>query len=138
MSPRSPGEARGDPRKQGRLPSAETTKNRADVVAASARRITDQIQGLIDRDAPMLSILRSYVSSGIGRRSPRGTHVQALTQASQGQNPAFVIFIIVAVLLAVFWRPVLKIGIAAMIIGFLFLLVTGLLDVLHVLHALIP
>ena len=39
---------------------------------------------------------------------------------------------------AAFWRTLLKIGIAAVIIGFVFLLVTGLLDILHGLHALIP
>ena len=43
-----------------------------------------------------------------------------------------------AVIVAVFWRTVLKIVIAAVLIGFVFLFVSGLLEVLHSLHALIP
>jgi hypothetical protein len=62
----------------------------------------------------------------------------ALASAPQGQNPTFILIIIAAVFVAFFWQTILKIGIAAMIIGFLFLLATGLLDILHGLHALIP
>jgi hypothetical protein len=62
----------------------------------------------------------------------------ALTSAPQGQNPTLILIIIAAVIVAVFWRMILKIGIAAVIIGFAFLLVTELLDMLHSLHALIP
>lgn len=62
----------------------------------------------------------------------------ALASASQGQNPTLVIILIAAVVAAVFWRTVLKIGIAAVIIGFVFLFATGLLDVVHGLHTLIP
>lgn len=61
----------------------------------------------------------------------------ALASASHGQNP-LVLIIIAAVIVAAFWRTIAKIGIAAVIIGFVFLLVTGLLDILHALHALIP
>jgi hypothetical protein len=64
--------------------------------------------------------------------------VLALTSASQGQSPTLVLIIIVAVIVAIFWRTLLKIGIAALIIGFVFLLVTGLLDIAHSLHTLIP
>jgi hypothetical protein len=62
----------------------------------------------------------------------------ALVAASQGQNPILVVIVIATVVVAVFWRAILKVGIAALVIGFMFLLVSGALDVLHVLHALIP
>lgn len=48
------------------------------------------------------------------------------------------ILIIAAVIVAVFWKTLFKVAIAALIIGFAFLLVTGLLEVVHGLHALIP
>jgi hypothetical protein len=51
--------------------------------------------------------------------------------------PTLILIIIAAVVVAAFWQAILKIAIAAMIIGFLFLLVTSLLDILHGLHALI-
>ena len=62
----------------------------------------------------------------------------ALASASQGSNPTLVLIIIAAVVVAVFWRAILKIAIAALIIGFVFLLVDGMLVILHGLHALIP
>jgi len=62
----------------------------------------------------------------------------ALASAPQGQNPTLIIIIIAAVVVAAFWRTVLKIGIVAVVIGFVFLLVTSLLEILHGLHALIP
>jgi hypothetical protein len=62
----------------------------------------------------------------------------ALASASHGQNPTLALILIAAVVVAVFWRMVLKIGIAAVIIGFVFLLVSSLLEILHALHALIP
>lgn len=61
-----------------------------------------------------------------------------LASASQGQNSTLVLIIIAAVAVTIFWRTVLKIGIAAVIIGFAFVLVTDLLDIVHSLHALIP
>jgi hypothetical protein len=61
----------------------------------------------------------------------------ALTSASHGQNP-LVLIIIAAVVVAAFWRTIVKVGIAAVIIGFVFLLVSGMLEILHALHALIP
>lgn len=60
----------------------------------------------------------------------------ALATASQGQNPILVVIVIAAVVVAVFWRAILKVGMAALVIGFMFLLVNGLLDVVHTLHAL--
>ena len=62
----------------------------------------------------------------------------ALATVVQGLNPALVLIIIAAVVTALFWRLIVKIGIAAMIIGFVFLLVSGLLDILHGLRALLP
>jgi hypothetical protein len=62
----------------------------------------------------------------------------AVASAPQGQNPTLALILIAAVVVAVFWRTVLKIGIAAAIIGFVFLLVSSLLEILHALHALIP
>jgi hypothetical protein len=52
--------------------------------------------------------------------------------------PTLILLVIAAVVVSAFWRTILKIGIAAIIIGFVFLLVTGLLEILHGLHALIP
>ena len=48
-----------------------------------------------------------------------------------------ILIIIASVVVAAFWRTILKIGIAAIIIGFVFLYVTGLLAILHGLHALL-
>ena len=62
----------------------------------------------------------------------------ALASAPPGQNSALILIIIAAVVVAVFWPTILKIGIAALIIGFVFLLVTGLLEIAHALHSLIP
>lgn len=56
--------------------------------------------------------------------------------ASHGQNPALILIIIGAVLVATFWQTILKIAIAALIIGFLYLFITGTVDVVHMLHAL--
>jgi hypothetical protein len=38
------------------------------------------------------------------------------------------------VVVAAFWRTILKIGIAAIIVGFVFLLATSLLEIVHTLH----
>jgi hypothetical protein len=49
-----------------------------------------------------------------------------------------VLIVIAAVIVAVFWKTVFKIIIAALIIGFVFLCITSVLDVVHGLHTLIP
>jgi hypothetical protein len=49
-----------------------------------------------------------------------------------------VLIIIAAVIMAVFWKTLLKVIIAALIIGFVLLCVTSALGIVHVLHALIP
>lgn len=62
----------------------------------------------------------------------------ALASAPQGLNSTLILLIIAAVIVAAFWRPILKIGIAAVIIGFVFVFVTSVLDIVHSLHTLIP
>jgi hypothetical protein len=64
--------------------------------------------------------------------------MMALASAPQGLNPTLILIIIAAVIVAAFWRPILKIGIAAVMIGFVFVFVTDLLDIVHSLHTLIP
>jgi hypothetical protein len=49
-----------------------------------------------------------------------------------------VLIIVAAVILAVFWKTILKVIIAALVIGFVFLCVSGALDIVNGLHALIP
>ena len=66
------------------------------------------------------------------------TGILALASAPQGLNSTLIVLIIAAVIVAAFWRPILKIGIAAVIIGFVFVFVTSLLDIVHSLHTLIP
>ena len=51
----------------------------------------------------------------------------ALASAPQGLNSTLILIIIAAVVAAAFWRTVLKIVIAASVIGFVFMFVTGLL-----------
>lgn len=48
------------------------------------------------------------------------------------------LLIIAAVIVAVFWKTLLKVIIAALIVGFVFLCVSGLLEIMHGLHAVIP
>lgn len=62
----------------------------------------------------------------------------ALASTQTGQNPTLVLFLIVVVVVAVFWRAILAISIAAIFVGFVFLIVTISVDILHGLHALIP
>jgi hypothetical protein len=52
--------------------------------------------------------------------------------------PTLILIVIAAVVVVAFWRTILKVGIAALIIGFVFLLATGMLEIVHALHALIP
>lgn len=67
--------------------------------------------------------------------------VRALAQAAQtaqGLSPTLVLVVIVGVAVAFFWRFLIKLGIAALIIGFLFVLISAARDILLGLHALIP
>jgi hypothetical protein len=47
------------------------------------------------------------------------------------------LLIIVAVIVAVYWKTLLKVIIAALIVGFVFLCVSGLLDIMHGLHTVV-
>ena len=58
--------------------------------------------------------------------------------ATLGQNPTLILLVIAAVVVAFCWRILIKIGLAAVVIGFAFLMISGMLDVLHGLHSLIP
>ena len=49
-----------------------------------------------------------------------------------------VLIVIAAVIVAAFWKTLFKVFIGALIIGFVFLCVTSVLDIVHDLHALIP
>lgn len=62
----------------------------------------------------------------------------ALASAAQGLNSTLVIVVIAAVVVAFFWRFLLKVGIAVLVIGFVFVFVSAVLAVVHGLHALIP
>jgi hypothetical protein len=48
------------------------------------------------------------------------------------------LFIIAAVAVAAFWRALIKVGLAVLVIGFLILLFEGASAILHVLQAIIP
>jgi hypothetical protein len=58
--------------------------------------------------------------------------------ATHGHSPTLILLIIATVVVAFCWRILIKIGLAAIVIGFAFLMISGLLDVLHGLHSLIP
>jgi hypothetical protein len=62
----------------------------------------------------------------------------ALASASHGLNPILILLVIATVAVAAFWQTILKLAIAALIVGFLFLFITGTLDVVHFLRALMP
>ena len=49
-----------------------------------------------------------------------------------------ILLVVAIVTVAIFWRFILKLGISAVIVGFIFLLGTGFLDIIHCLRALIP
>jgi hypothetical protein len=60
------------------------------------------------------------------------------SSASPGLSPTLVILIIAAITVAVFWRFLIKLGFAILAIGFAFVFITAVLDILHGLRALIP
>ena len=62
----------------------------------------------------------------------------ALASASQGRNSTIILIVIAAVILYAHWRTILKIGVIAIVIGYTFLVISGLLDIAHALHSLIP
>lgn len=62
----------------------------------------------------------------------------ALATAVNGQDPSTTLIIIAAIAAAVFWRGLIKFGIALAVILFAILLVTGTSALFHDLGALIP
>lgn len=62
----------------------------------------------------------------------------ALATAAHGQDPSHILIILAAVAAALFWRALLKIGIAVAIILFAIVLINGNLALFHDLRQLIP
>jgi hypothetical protein len=62
----------------------------------------------------------------------------ALATAAHGQDSTQILIILAAVAAAIFWRSLLKIGLAIVIIGFFLLLITTVAALIHGLHLLIP
>jgi len=52
-------------------------------------------------------------------------------------SPTLILIIISVLVVYAFWRTIFKVAIIALIIGYVFLLVTGTLDAVHVLRALL-
>jgi hypothetical protein len=63
-----------------------------------------------------------------------GTDMLALATAAHGQDPTHILIILAAVGAAIFWRALIKIGLALVIIGFFILLITGASELLRGLH----
>jgi hypothetical protein len=61
----------------------------------------------------------------------------ALGSVSQGLNSTLVIVVLAAIIAAACWRFLIKVGIALLLIGFFFVVVSFLLGIVHGLHALI-
>jgi hypothetical protein len=61
----------------------------------------------------------------------------ALATAVNGPNPSTTLIIIAAIAAAIFWRGLLKFGIALVVILFAVLLITGTSDLFHDLRVLI-
>lgn len=62
----------------------------------------------------------------------------ALATAAHGQDPSSTLIILAAVAAAIFWRGLIKIGIALVVILFVILLVTGTSALFHDLGAFVP
>ena len=65
-------------------------------------------------------------------------HAVAVAAAQGGQNPAFVLILIAAVGVAVFWRSLVKVGLALVVVLFAVLLFVSMAAVIHGIHLLIP
>lgn len=73
------------------------------------------------------------------RSHPRGTAMLALAAAAHGgiaQSPT--LFIIAAIAVAAFWKALVKIGLAALVIGVLVLIFMEASAFMHVVHAITP
>lgn len=62
----------------------------------------------------------------------------ALATAAHGQDSAQILVLLAAVAAAIFWRSLLKIGLAIVVIGFFLMLATTVTALIHGLHLLIP
>jgi hypothetical protein len=62
----------------------------------------------------------------------------ALATAAHGQDSTQILIILAAVAAAIFWRSLLKIGLAVVMIGFFLLLITSAAALIHGLHLLVP
>jgi hypothetical protein len=62
----------------------------------------------------------------------------ALATAAHGQDPSSILIILAAVAAAIFWRGLIKVGIALVVILFLVLLVTGTSALFQDLRLIVP
>ncbi len=62
----------------------------------------------------------------------------AVATAAHGQDPSQILIILAAIAAAVFWRGLLKIGIALIIILFAMLMITGMSAVFHEIRLVFP
>jgi arginine exporter protein ArgO len=53
-------------------------------------------------------------------------------------SPTLILIIIGVLVVYAFWRTIFKVVLVALIVGYVFLLVTGTLDVVHALRSLLP
>jgi len=90
------------------------------------------------------SLLRLRFYRTVAHRSvvhkdvPQGTDMLALAAATHGQDPAQTLIILAAVAAAIFWRALLKIALALIVILFVVLLSRGVSVCLHDLRLVVP
>ncbi len=63
--------------------------------------------------------------------SDGGTDMLALVTAAHGQSPSHILIILAAVAAAIFWRGLIKLGLAFIVIIFVLLLITSVSDLFH-------
>lgn len=62
----------------------------------------------------------------------------AVATAAHGQDPSLILIILAAIAAAIFWRGLLKVGIALVIIVFAVLMITGMSAVFHEIRLVMP
>jgi hypothetical protein len=62
----------------------------------------------------------------------------ALATAVHGQGPSSILILLAAVVAAIFWRVLIKVGIALIVILFAVLMITGASAFLHELRLIVP
>lgn len=62
----------------------------------------------------------------------------AVATAAQGQDHTQILIILAAIVLAIFWRAAIKLGLALAVVAFIVLLVKGDLALVHGLRLLVP